>query len=191
MCYCPHTLWFHCVSPCSVCAVCMPVPEHWSITLGYTLNKCPAANAPENRLGSVWAHRKCVCLEERKSDEEFAQVCEGCVWKMCVCVCKCAWGLAAELAPRSPHVMLFLLPSLNISRAEDQCDEYKVTKKGLFVHFSSCRRLAVLWLLQDCHAEAQNQGEGQESGQEILSPSSLDLLQNSKANKSLNSGPPL
>lgn len=156
------------------------------------IEQVPSSQRPGEQTGQCMSPQE-MCVPWR--EEVGRRVCTG-VWRMCVkdvcvCVCKCAWGLAAELAPRSPHVMLFLLPSLNISRAEDQCDEYKVTKKGLFVYFSSCRRLAVLWLLQDCHAEAQNQGEGQESGQEILSPSSLDLLQNSKANKSLNSGPPL
>lgn len=60
-------------------AVCMPVPEHRSITLAYTLTECPTANALENRPGSVWVYRKCGWVGERKSVWEFAQVCDGCV----------------------------------------------------------------------------------------------------------------
>lgn len=71
-----------------VCAVCMPVPEHRSIILEYTLTERPTANALENRPGSVWVYRKCGWVGERKSVWEFAQVCDGCV---------CVWDTVRKI----------------------------------------------------------------------------------------------
>lgn len=99
--HCPDAVWLHCACVC-VCvrAVCVPVPEHRSIRLEYILTECPRANALENRLASVRALRKCGWAGERKSDGEFAQVCDG-------CVCECIWGLVAKLALWNSHVALF------------------------------------------------------------------------------------
>lgn len=88
-----HTCVCVCMCACvCVCVVCLLVPEHYSITLGYILTKCPAANALENRLGSVWAQRKCVhvCDLERGNHTESLH---RCVRSVCLAAKVALWNL--------------------------------------------------------------------------------------------------
>lgn len=167
------------VLPCnihvSMCVCCLYAsPRALKHYTWVHIDQVPSSQRPGEQTGQCMSPQEmcvCVCDLERGSRTESLHRCVRGMF-----VCECVWGLAAELALWNSHVMLFLLPSLNISCAEGQCVEYKVTKKGLFVCFSSCRRLVVLWLLRDCHVEAQNQGEARESEREILSFSSQLLL---------------
>lgn len=173
MSYCQVYVYWQCVMLMCVLSVCQSQSAK-TLHLG-THRPSAQQLTPWRTDRAVYepAGNVCVWLEERKSDWEFSQVCEG-------CMCEYVWGLAAKVALWNCHVMLFLLPSLNISLAEYQRVQNKVSKKGPFVCLGSCGSLIELWLLLAWHAKAQNQGEGWDGAQEILSFSSKPLVKQNK-----------
>lgn len=188
MCYGPHTFWLNvCVLFCNIC-VCVRV---------CVLSACQSQSTEALHLGTHWpsAQQPTPWRTDRAVCEPTGNVC-ACVWDLergsrteslhrCVkgwCVCECVWGLAAELALWNSHVMLFLLPSLNISRAEDQCVEYKVTKKGLFVCFRQLRetRSALVTARLSSWSTKSRWGPGKWTGNTLLFlKATVDLLESS------------